>query len=133
MSTQHTARQAKLNRRQMDEQYKEQHAARLSARNLEDELITAEHRIAKLETELAAAQAELQATKQELTAALNRNAKLETELLQSEKLSTQRHSFMMDAWRRFEEITAAHSKLSKVIRLALSPEQYHYYREMIDE
>ncbi len=59
------------------------------------------------------------------------NAELRTEIEKVRKYAESRHEEAMKWFREYNERTNAHRKLSAVMRLALTPEQYHQYREMI--
>jgi len=133
VSKAHTNRQAALNRRQITAQYAEQHAIALSGRNLEDELTIAEHKAASLERQLASIQAELCTTQAALAESNAQRDAAQADAANAGRRQAIEHVLMMQAVRRFKEMQAAHSKLSKVIRLALSPEKYHEYRKMVTD
>lgn len=133
MSVRHTNRQAALNRRQITAQYAEQHAIALSGRRLEDELTMAEHKIASLERQLASVQAELCATQAALAESNAQRDAAQADAANTARRQAIEHTLLMQAVRRFQGVQSAHDKLSKVIRLALTPEKYHMYRGMIED
>lgn len=132
MSTQHTNRQARLNRRQITAQYAEQHAIQLSGRSLEDELAMAEHKATSLEHDLADEKAETARLRAELEAQTTARTEAETEAARQQKRAEADHAYMMQAWHSFRKAQKANGKLSQVVRLALTPAQYHEYRAQID-
>lgn len=133
MSKAHTNRQAALNRRQITAQYAEQHAIALSGRNLEDELTISEHKVARLERQLASVQAELQATQIALVESNAQRDAAQADAANAGRRQAIEHTLLMQAVRRFQGVQSAHDKLSKVIRLALTPEKYHEYRKMVTD
>ena len=133
MSAKQSHRQSILVRKQITAQYAEQHAIALSGRNLEDELTISEHKVARLERQLASVQAELQATQIALVESNAQRDAAQADAANAGRRQAIEHVLMMQAVRRFKEMQAAHSKLSKVIRLALSPEKYHEYRKMVTD
>jgi len=83
-------------------------------------------------------EAELEAMRQELTEAKEKVRLQEAELtmLRTDIEATRRHSENMDNLRRvylreMEAHKEKHQILSDIIRLALTPDQYHQYREIV--
>lgn len=120
-------------RRNTDNQAAAHREAKERRPSLARDLDTANQKIARMEAELLAAQnavAEAQAQIVELT---TRSTTAEAEALANGKKADSFHRSYMEAYRALKSTREAHNKLSRIMRLALTPEKYHHYRELSED
>lgn len=123
---------AKL-RRDTDNQQTAHRDAKSRRPSLARELDDANLRIARMENELLVAQTALEEAQAQILELTTRSTTAEAEALAVSKKAESYHRFMMDQHHALQDSRKAHNKLSRIMRLALTPTQYHYYRQEIED